>query len=498
MSERAKVTAKTPEVKRENSVSQKGNSHFSQSVNSPFDHIMLLQRTIGNQAVQRLFKSGVIQAKLKISQPGDKYEQEADRVADAVMCMPEPQVFQHPEKEEEEERIRIKPLAEQVTPLFQRQVEQDEEKEPLRTKESPGKILKVTSDLESRIQAIKGGGQRLSRPARAFFEPRFGWDFSRVRVHTDRDADETARAIRAMAFAMGHHIVFAAGQYGPTTSEGRKLLAHELVHVAQRQTIISRKKGEKETASDKTPEDLEKMIKKELAAPGEPPPLATEIEFEKRVAEDIRVGTIVGKVLSYCDYDVNDALLKLMSLRNKYPNDLYLAAAEHYMFARYFVGEFGQFGFWSVAIMHPTYQSIKDLFYIIGAEEYIPRFGKGVPTPSTPMASRWALKGAEHGLEDYDELDLQRKYEGCLGIINFEFEIVKQVPSEGEMRDMVETCWPFRECLLAEFRWAGGTPDEKEIMEVVKQCSEKTGYPAPSISEKDAYEYLARARSGRS
>jgi hypothetical protein len=63
---------------------------------SPFSKIVALQRTIGNQAVQGLFASGRIQAKLKISQPNDKYERQADRVADQVMRMPEPEVRQKP------------------------------------------------------------------------------------------------------------------------------------------------------------------------------------------------------------------------------------------------------------------------------------------------------------------------------------------------------------------------------------------------------------------
>jgi len=86
-----KTTAKTPESRKENSAPKARKSDFSQSTNSPVDQIMFLHRTIGNQAVQRLFKSGVIQAKLKIGQPNDVYEQEADRVADQVMRMPDKQ-----------------------------------------------------------------------------------------------------------------------------------------------------------------------------------------------------------------------------------------------------------------------------------------------------------------------------------------------------------------------------------------------------------------------
>jgi hypothetical protein len=89
MSERAKIAAKTPETKRESSVAKTQKPDFSQPTNSPVDRILFLQRTIGNQAVGRLLKSGVLQAKLKIGQPKDVYEQEADRVAEQVMRMTE-------------------------------------------------------------------------------------------------------------------------------------------------------------------------------------------------------------------------------------------------------------------------------------------------------------------------------------------------------------------------------------------------------------------------
>ena len=96
MGGKIKINAKTSEAKRENSAYRPRKFHFSQSMNSPLDHILFLHRTIGNQAVERLFKSGLLQAKLKISQPGDIYEQEADRIAEQVMRMPEPGVALKP------------------------------------------------------------------------------------------------------------------------------------------------------------------------------------------------------------------------------------------------------------------------------------------------------------------------------------------------------------------------------------------------------------------
>ena len=101
MSEMLHIHAKRSGEKKDNMLSQKKRNvnHFT---NSPVDRILYLQRTAGNQAVSRLMRSGALQAKLRIGQPGDVYEQEADRVADAVMRMLEPEVRRQAEEEEEE------------------------------------------------------------------------------------------------------------------------------------------------------------------------------------------------------------------------------------------------------------------------------------------------------------------------------------------------------------------------------------------------------------
>lgn len=77
---------------------------------------------------------------------------------------------------------------------------------------------------------------------RHYFEPRFGYDFSQVRVHTDAKAAESARAVNALAFTVGRDVAFGAGQYAPGTTEGKRLLAHELTHVVQ-QNQFDGKKG---------------------------------------------------------------------------------------------------------------------------------------------------------------------------------------------------------------------------------------------------------------
>jgi hypothetical protein len=80
---------------------------------------------------------------------------------------------------------------------------------------------------------LSSPGQPLDTETRAFMESRFGRDFSQVRVHTDGRAAESAQSVNALAYTVGENVVFGAGQYTPTTTQGKKLLAHELTHVVQ-------------------------------------------------------------------------------------------------------------------------------------------------------------------------------------------------------------------------------------------------------------------------
>ena len=80
---------------------------------------------------------------------------------------------------------------------------------------------------------LRSPGQPLDRATRAYLEPRSGHDFSRVRIHTDARAAASAQAVNALAYTVGRDVVFGAGQYAPATAQGRRLLAHELAHVAQ-------------------------------------------------------------------------------------------------------------------------------------------------------------------------------------------------------------------------------------------------------------------------
>jgi len=125
-------------------------------------------------AVRQVLHGPHLQPKLTVGSPGDAYEQEADRVADAMMRMPEPEGRVQRMCPKREEKTQRQPAPEK---------EEDEDK-TLQAKETPEQIPEVTPDVESRIAAFKDSGQPLPSSERAFIEPRFGWDFGNVRLNT--------------------------------------------------------------------------------------------------------------------------------------------------------------------------------------------------------------------------------------------------------------------------------------------------------------------------
>lgn len=160
-----------------------------------------------------------IQAKLSIGQSNDFYEQEADRVADRIMRIPEPQMQRTCD-------------CGGVCPTCQVK-QQRSEHDRVGTKSADGGNASQGAAPAIVSEVLGSSGQPLDAQARAFMEPRFGHDFSRVRIHIGAPAAEAARAVNAVAFTMGDDVVFAAGQYDPGTRVGKSLLAHELTHVVQ-------------------------------------------------------------------------------------------------------------------------------------------------------------------------------------------------------------------------------------------------------------------------
>ncbi|MDB5285239.1 MAG: hypothetical protein JWR05_188 [Mucilaginibacter sp.] len=169
-----------------------------------------------------------IQPRLTINQPNDIYEQQADAVAEKVMRMPDAGVKQ------------ISPFLAGNKPIdVQRKCAEceEEEKQKLQRKESGISVPVVSSAVSETLQSA---GQSLDITTRSFMEPRFGFDFGKVRIHNDSQAQQSAKDINALAYTHQNNIVFGAGQYQPQTDPGRKLLAHELTHVIQQSSMPNR------------------------------------------------------------------------------------------------------------------------------------------------------------------------------------------------------------------------------------------------------------------
>ena len=208
----------------------------SSSLFPGFTGSTMLQRKLGcacGGGCPRCQEEALLQTKLKISEPGDKYEQEADHIADEVMRMPESKV--------------------------QRKVEPEEKEEIVRTKDSLGSNPTTSLGIEAKIQSIKSNGQSIPKSLRTFFEPRFDRDFSQVRLHTDNHAAEVAQTINARAFTFGRDIVFGKRQYVPETPIGQYLIAHELTHVLQQKEGLQpsiQRKGNDEVGCDEKASDI--------------------------------------------------------------------------------------------------------------------------------------------------------------------------------------------------------------------------------------------------
>ena len=148
-----------------------------------------------------------LQTKLSISTPGDVHEQEADRMADQVMRMTESQADQG----------ALLPSRDSSSTL---------------SRKSAAGESRAENDL-AHSDLAPGVGQPLPESERAFFEPRFGRDFSGVRIHAGGRSAELAQSVSARAYTIGNDVVFGGGEWSPGTTAGRTLLAHELAHIAQ-------------------------------------------------------------------------------------------------------------------------------------------------------------------------------------------------------------------------------------------------------------------------
>ena len=212
-----------------------------------------------------------VQAKLMVNAPGDRYEQEADAMADQVMRMEHVDGGRMPmtgmigrsvqrtcahcaEEEKKRKKIMRKaipaqgPESAQIVAgtdngkFIQRkcahcEAEDRKKKNPLMRKASQGGNFEAPSFVESRLTS-GGGGLAMKPDTRQFMEGAFSADFSGVRIHSNDEAAAMNNEIQAKAFTWGNDIYFNRGEYNTTSNDGKKLLAHELTHVVQ-QTMTS-------------------------------------------------------------------------------------------------------------------------------------------------------------------------------------------------------------------------------------------------------------------
>ena len=164
-----------------------------------------------------------VQPKLRLGTPGDRWEREADWIAEQVVAdRPTPISGPLP-----------------VTPLVQMQEDEDEERRPPEEEDEEELQAKAAAGpapapaVARAAAAVAGGGRPLSRSERAWIEPRLSRDLSPVRVHDDAAAGAAARGIDARAYTLRNHIAFAPGAYDAGSTEGRRLMAHEVVHTLQ-------------------------------------------------------------------------------------------------------------------------------------------------------------------------------------------------------------------------------------------------------------------------
>ncbi len=142
----------------------------------------------------------------------------------------EEEVHRQPDHKDEEKKIQK--AEEKKEEEVHRQADHKEEEKKIDKKESSTASAGLAA-TGTYIQSLNGKGSILPKDAQHFFGNKMGYDFSGVKIHTDTEAEKSAKNVNAKAYAVDNHIVFNKGQYNPATADGKKLLAHELTHVIQ-------------------------------------------------------------------------------------------------------------------------------------------------------------------------------------------------------------------------------------------------------------------------
>ena len=165
-----------------------------------------------------------------VHRQGEKKEEE--KVQRQTEKKEEKELHRQPEHKEEEKKIQKMDEKKEEDKTVHRQGEKKEEEKNISKKESGGSGSGIAA-TGTYIQSLTGKGQALPKEVQYFFAKKMGYDFSSVKIHTGTEAEKSAKDINAKAYTTGNNIVFNKGQYNPGSSEGKKLLAHELTHVVQ-------------------------------------------------------------------------------------------------------------------------------------------------------------------------------------------------------------------------------------------------------------------------
>lgn len=184
------------------------------------------------QTKQKERTGTTVQPKLKIGQPGDKYEREADAVADRVMMMSETESLQMQPMEEEEEELMPK--------LRMQPMEEEEEIVQANSKS----VSELSPDLTNQLNSTQGKGNAMPQQTNKFMSNAIGSDFSGVKIHTGQESIQMNQQLGARAFTHGNDIYFNNGEFRPDNNGGKRLLAHELTHVAQQNTDLKKTKSQ--------------------------------------------------------------------------------------------------------------------------------------------------------------------------------------------------------------------------------------------------------------
>lgn len=178
-----------------------------------------------------------IQPELKVSNPSDPYEQEADRVAEKIVNTPPPHSVSEFNKRNEVDNKIIDRNDRKCNNCHLEQKTRDEIDLDLK-KYGQSFVSSVGggfTDKNSKMinSVLRGPSKPLDQQTREYMEPRFGYDFGSVRIHTGTASEKSTEYLNALAFTYGKNIVFAKGRYQPNNADGLSLIAHELVHVVQ-------------------------------------------------------------------------------------------------------------------------------------------------------------------------------------------------------------------------------------------------------------------------